>query len=66
MTKMVDISSKKDVTRVAVARGEIALKEGTIEAIREGRIEKGDALRTAEVAGIMALKRTHEIIPLCH
>jgi len=66
MTRMVDISRKRDSRRIAIARGEIVLKEGTIEAIRGGRVEKGDALTTAEVAGIMALKRTHEVIPLCH
>ncbi len=66
MTKMVNISSKKETRRLAVARGEIVLKESTIDAIRGGRVEKGDVLRTAEVAGIMALKRTHEIVPLCH
>ncbi|MGQ9513879.1 MAG: cyclic pyranopterin monophosphate synthase MoaC [Thermoproteota archaeon] len=66
LTKMVNISAKKDVRRVAIAKGEIVLKESTIEAIRNGKIEKGDALRTAEVAGILALKRTHEIVPLCH
>ena len=66
MTRMVDISGKRDSRRMAIARGEIVLKATTIDAIREGRVEKGDALTTAEVAGIMALKRTHEVIPLCH
>jgi cyclic pyranopterin phosphate synthase len=66
MTKMVNISAKKDTRRVAIARGEIVLRESTIKTIINGKIEKGDALRTAEVAGILALKRTHEIVPLCH
>jgi len=66
MTRMADISGKSDSRRRAIARGEIMLKQATIEAIREGRVEKGDALTTAEVAGIMALKRTHDVIPLCH
>jgi len=66
MTRMADISGKRDSRRMAIARGEVVLKQSTIEAIREGRVEKGDALTTAEVAGIMALKRTHEVIPLCH
>lgn len=66
MTRMVDISGKRDSSRMAIARGEIVLNEATIEAIREGRVVKGNALTTAEVAGIMALKRTHEVIPLCH
>jgi len=66
MTRMADISGKRSSKRMAIARGEIVLKATTIEAIREGGVEKGDALTTAEVAGIMALKRTHEVIPLCH
>jgi cyclic pyranopterin phosphate synthase len=66
MIKMVDIAGKRDLGRRAIARGEIVLKGGTITAITAGAVEKGDVLRTAEVAGIMALKRTHEMIPLCH
>lgn len=66
MTKMVSISGKKSSWRIATAKGEIVLKKSTITAISGGRLEKGDALRTAEIAGILALKRTHEIIPLCH
>jgi len=66
MTRMADISGKKDSKRMAIARGEIVLKKVTIEAIRDGRVEKGNALTVAEVAGIMALKKTHEVIPLCH
>jgi cyclic pyranopterin phosphate synthase len=66
MTKMVSISGKKDSSRMAIAKGEIVLRRSTIEAIKGGRVEKGDALTAAEVAGIMALKRTHETIPLCH
>jgi len=66
MTKMVSISTKRDSSRIAIARGEIVLKQSTIMAIKGGSVEKGDVLTTAEVAGIMALKRTHETIPLCH
>ncbi len=64
--RMVDISAKEEVRRVAEAVGRIELKEPTIEAIRRGRVEKGDPLAAAEVAGIMAAKRTPELIPLCH
>jgi cyclic pyranopterin phosphate synthase len=66
MTKMVDISGKGDLTRRAKARGEITLKESTIDAIRENRIKKGDVLSTAKVAGIQAVKDTSRILPLCH
>jgi cyclic pyranopterin phosphate synthase len=66
MIKMVDIAGKRDLGRRAIARGAIVLKGGTITAITDGAVEKGDVLRTAEVAGMMALKRTHEMIPLCH
>lgn len=63
---MVDISAKEEVRRVAQAVGRIELREETIEAIRSGRVEKGDPLAAAMVAGIMAAKRTPELIPLCH
>jgi cyclic pyranopterin phosphate synthase len=63
---MVDISAKGEVERMAEAVGRIELKGETILAIREGRVEKGDPLAAAEVAAIMAAKRTPELIPLCH
>ncbi len=63
---MVDISAKNDVIRIAVAEGMIRLRKETIEAIREGRVPKGDVLTVASVAGIMAVKKTPEIIPMCH
>jgi cyclic pyranopterin phosphate synthase len=63
---MVDISEKEDVYREAEAEGFIRLKRETIEMIKSGRIEKGDVLNVAKVAGILAAKRTWEIIPLCH
>src|SRR5947209_19634058 len=63
---MVDVGSKPDTERVAVARGEIRLSEGTLALVREGRAAKGDVLAVARVAGIMAAKKTSELIPLCH
>ncbi|RZN68437.1 MAG: cyclic pyranopterin monophosphate synthase MoaC [Candidatus Methanolliviera hydrocarbonicum] len=64
--RMIDIGGKKEVKRRAMAFGKIYLKESTIEAIKEGRIEKGNVLATAKVSGIMAVKRTSDTIPLCH
>ena len=64
--KMIDIGGKKEVKRRAMASGKICLKESTIEAIKEERIEKGNVLATAKVSGIMAVKRTSDAIPLCH
>ena len=64
--KMVDVSQKPVGARMAEAMGEIRLKPETVEAIRHGHVEKGDVLAVAEVAGILAAKRTADIIPLCH
>jgi cyclic pyranopterin phosphate synthase len=64
--RMVDISGKPVVHREAEATGRIRLKRETVEAIREGRVEKGDPLAVAEVAAALAVKRTPEAIPLCH
>ena len=64
--KMVDISGKDDVVRVAVAEGIIRLKKETIEAIRENKVAKGNVLNTAVIAGILAAKKTYELIPMCH
>ena len=63
---MVDISEKDEVERVAVASGRIKLKSGTVERIKSGGIKKGDVLGCAEVAAIVAVKKTPELIPLCH
>src|SRR5947209_9960139 len=63
---MVDVGSKPDTERVAVARGEIRLSEGTLALVREGKDAKGDVLAVARVAGIMAGKKTSDLIPLCH
>jgi len=63
---MVDISEKKDVVRIAVASGRVKLKRSTIEQIKAGTIKKGDVLACAETAAILAVKKTPEMIPLCH
>jgi cyclic pyranopterin phosphate synthase len=63
---MVDIGQKPKVLRVARARGEILLKKETIEEIKRGTIKKGDPIRSAEIAGILAAKQIYSIIPYCH
>jgi cyclic pyranopterin phosphate synthase len=64
--KMVEISGKKDVRRIARASGKIVLKRETIERVKEGRVEKGNVLTTAQIAATLAVKRTPELIPMCH
>jgi cyclic pyranopterin phosphate synthase len=64
--RMVDVSDKADTERVAVAKGEVIMLPQTLELIRAGMIKKGDVLGVAQVAGIMAAKRTSELIPMCH
>ena len=64
--RMVDVSAKHASTRIAVAEGHVRMKPETLRLIREGRAAKGDVLAVARIAGIMAAKRTHELIPLCH
>jgi len=63
---MVDVSGKDVVHRVATATGRIHLRRETVDAVREGRIRKGDPLTVAEVASIQAVKKTPDLIPLCH
>lgn len=63
---MVDISEKPEIFREATATGTIRLKPENIELILEGKIAKGDPLYTAKIAGILAAKKTSELIPLCH
>lgn len=63
---MVDVGAKQETVRVATARGSIALQSETVALLRGGAIPKGDALAVARIAGIMAAKRTSELIPLCH
>ncbi len=64
--RMVDITGKERVFREAIAEGFIVLKRETIKAIRERRISKGDVVAAAKLAAIQAVKRTWEVIPLCH
>ncbi len=64
--RMVDISAKPDTERVAVAEGHVVMTRKTLDLIVKGNAAKGDVLGTARVAGIMAAKRTSELIPLCH
>jgi cyclic pyranopterin monophosphate synthase len=63
---MVDVSAKAETLREATAKGSIYLNAETLALIASGRAPKGDVLTTAQIAGIMAAKRTHELIPLCH
>jgi len=64
--RMVDVSAKPVQQRKAVARGEIRLQKNTLALIQEDRIAKGNVLATARLAGILAAKRTSDLIPLCH
>ena len=64
--RMVDVGAKPDTERVAVAKGEVHMQAATLDLIRAGALKKGDALTVAQIAGIMAAKRTSELIPLCH
>ncbi len=63
---MVDVSGKAATTRVAVARGRVMMRPETLHLIVAGEVAKGNVLTTAQIAGIMAAKRTHELIPMCH
>jgi len=63
---MVDVSGKPETVREAVARGVLRMTPGTLRIIREGNAPKGDVLGVARTAGIMATKRTSDLIPLCH
>ncbi len=63
---MVDVGDKTVTTRTAIAEGHVTMKPETLALIRAGLAKKGDVLATARIAGIMAAKKTHELIPLCH
>ncbi|MBN1244196.1 cyclic pyranopterin monophosphate synthase MoaC [Candidatus Bathyarchaeota archaeon] len=63
---MVDVSGKAEVFREATATGKILLKPETVNLIREEKIAKGDPLYTAKIAGVLAAKKTSELVPLCH
>ncbi len=64
--RMVDVSDKPATERIAVAEGRVVMKKATLELIVSGNAKKGDVLGAARIAGIMAAKKTHELIPLCH
>jgi cyclic pyranopterin phosphate synthase len=64
--RMVDVSAKPESVRVATARGFIRMEASTLEAITTAHIKKGDVLGVARIAGLMAAKKTSELIPLCH
>jgi cyclic pyranopterin monophosphate synthase len=64
--RMVDVSAKPATEREAVAEGRVVMQRATLDIVRKGNAKKGDVLGTARIAGIMAAKRTHELIPLCH
>ena len=63
---MVDVGSKEETERTAIAEGSVIMQAATLRMIVEGNAKKGDVLGTARIAGIMAAKKTHELIPLCH
>jgi cyclic pyranopterin phosphate synthase len=64
--RMVDVSAKNETVRLAVARGKIIMSKDTLKLITLGQMPKGDVLAVARVAGIMAAKKTFELIPMCH
>ena len=64
--RMVNVGDKPDTRRLAIAKGEVRLQPQTLALLQQGLLKKGDALTVAQVAGIMAAKRTAELIPLCH
>jgi cyclic pyranopterin phosphate synthase len=64
--RMVDVGGKPDTERTAVAKGEVRMKPETLALIRAGAMKKGDVLTVAQLAGVMAAKRTSDLIPLCH
>lgn len=63
---MVDVSAKPVTERIAIAEGRVRMQPKTLALVRSGDAKKGDVLGSARIAGIMAAKRTHELIPLCH
>jgi cyclic pyranopterin phosphate synthase len=64
--RMVDVSAKPATERTAAAEGRVVMSKATLDIVLRGDAKKGDVLGTARIAGIMAAKRTHELIPLCH
>jgi cyclic pyranopterin phosphate synthase len=64
--RMVDVSAKDETRREATARGRVVMQPETLRLLLKGEIAKGNVLTTAQIAGIMAAKKTHELIPMCH
>jgi cyclic pyranopterin phosphate synthase len=64
--RMVDVGDKPDTERTAVAQGRILMQPETLALIQSGTVKKGDVLTVAQIAGLQAAKRTHELIPMCH
>jgi cyclic pyranopterin phosphate synthase len=64
--KMIDVGGKDKTARVAVATAQVRMSPSTVKRVREGKVEKGDVLAAARLAGVMAAKRTPDFIPLCH
>jgi cyclic pyranopterin phosphate synthase len=64
--RMVDVTAKADTARIAIAKGLVRMQPATFKLIKGGAVSKGDVLSTAQLAGIMAAKKTPELIPLCH
>lgn len=64
--RMVDVGAKDITARVAVAKGRVAMQPETLRLVREGGLEKGDVVAVARLAGVMAAKRTSDLVPLCH
>jgi cyclic pyranopterin phosphate synthase len=64
--RMVDVGAKPDTERVAIARGRVRMQPETLALIQANAVKKGDVLTVAQIAGIQAAKRTHELIPMCH
>jgi len=64
--RMVDVTAKEETVRVAVAKGRVVMRPETLALLQRGEIAKGNVLTTAQIAGTMAAKKTHELIPMCH
>ncbi|MBA4493802.1 cyclic pyranopterin monophosphate synthase MoaC [Paenactinomyces guangxiensis] len=64
--RMVDVTHKQETERMAVAKSRVVMQPATLETIEQGKISKGDVLAVAQIAGVMAAKKTAEIIPMCH
>lgn len=64
--RMVDVGAKPDTERTAIARGRVHMQPGTLALVQANAVKKGDVLTVAQIAGIQAAKRTHDLIPMCH